>query len=61
MSLAPHAMDGLFAIAVGVLTIARGEDWVGRTLPQNVLLKGPITVLIGTLAVGVGLLLMIAP
>jgi hypothetical protein len=54
-------MDGLFAIAVGVLTIARGEAWVGRTLPQNILLKGPITVLIGTLAVGVGLLLMIAP
>jgi len=61
MSLGPHVANGLFAIVAGMLTIARGEAWLARTLPPNAVLKGPITILIGTLAIGMGLLLLVAP
>ena len=61
MSFGPQVMNGLFAIAAGLFTIARGEAWLGRALPTNVVLKGPVTVLIGTLAIGVGLLQLVAP
>jgi hypothetical protein len=61
MLFGPHAANGAFAIIAGILIIAKGEAWFGRTLPPTVIVKGPVTVLIGTVAIGLGLFIMIAP
>lgn len=60
MSLGPHAMEGVYAIFAGLLTIAKGEAWIARTLPPGFVVKGPVTVMIGTVAIGLGLFFLVA-
>lgn len=60
MSTGPYAIEGLFAICAGVLTIAKGEAWIGPWLPPAFVVKGPASLLIGAVAIGLGMFLLLA-
>lgn len=55
MPLGHNVIKGIFAVGAGVLTIMKGEAWIGRGVPPTLIMKGPTTLLIGALAIGVGL------
>jgi len=60
VTLGPDAVEGLFAIVAGVLTIVKGEAWIGPALPPTFVFKGAAAFLIGALAIGLGVFLLLA-
>jgi hypothetical protein len=59
MPIGSHAVEGIFAIIAGVVTLVKGEAWIGR-LPATVVVKGPATTLIGVVAIGLGIFFVVA-
>ena len=59
MSIGPYAIEGVFAIVAGGLTIAKGKAWIGPSFPATFVLSGPITFVIGGLAIVLGLFILV--
>ncbi len=60
MSLGPDTIKALSAIVAGILTIAKGEAWIGPALPPTFVFKGAAAFGIGALAIGLGVFLLLA-
>ena len=60
MSLGHDTIKALFAIVAGILTIAKGEAWIGPRLPPTFAFKGAAAYGIGALAIALGLILLLA-
>ena len=59
LSFGPNTIEALFAIAAGILTIVKGEAWIGPVLPPTFVLKGAGSIVVGVLAIGLGLFLLL--
>jgi|APFre7841882630_1041343.scaffolds.fasta_scaffold38732_2 hypothetical protein len=59
MSFGPNTIQALFAILAGILTIAKGEAWIGPMFPPTFILKGAVSYVIGLVAIGLGLFLLL--
>ena len=60
LSFGPNTIEGLFAIAAGILTITKGEAWIGPVFPPTFVLKGAASIVVGVLAIALGLFLLLA-
>ena len=60
LSFGPNSVKAMFAIAAGILTIVKGEAWIGPALPPNFVFKSAASIAIGALAVVLGLVLLSA-
>ena len=61
MTIDSNQLKGILAIVAGIMTIFKMEAWIGPGWPPSFVVRGPGSILVGVLAILLGVFLLLAP